>query len=226
MSHVGLKKVFIVSLAVFGFSLCAAEVHAHLFHHHGCQSGCGCGGDCGCDFGMGCGCSTCATPMSCCGTYGGRSFGNWGTPAYLGCGWGACCFGGMADSGTERFGEAPAPAPTAAPTEAPMPHNSAVPSHTSVESTFGENGVITIEVPYDAKVTVNGTLTKSTGSQRKFFSTGLVPGSTYEYEVKAEVVREGKIVVETQTVLLTSGEHNRVAFRCNTPGTEGLAATK
>jgi uncharacterized protein (TIGR03000 family) len=86
--------------------------------------------------------------------------------------------------------------------------------------------VITVSVPYDAKVTINGLLTKSTGSERKFFSSGMLPGAAYEYQVKAEVVRDGKVLVETHSVLLRAGERNSVVFGFSGPGTEGLATTE
>lgn len=100
-----------------------------------------------------------------------------------------------------------------------------LPGHTSIESGPGESGVLTVWVPYEAKVTINGMLTKSTGSKRHFVSYGLQPGYTYKYEVKAEVVREGKIVTERQTVSLTAGDRGGVAFGFNNPP-ENLAAAE
>ncbi len=80
--------------------------------------------------------------------------------------------------------------------------------------------MLTVWVPYEAKVTINGMLTKSTGSKRHFVSYGLRPGYTYNYEVKAEIVRDGKIYTESHTVSLTAGERNGVAFGFNIPNTE------
>ena len=87
--------------------------------------------------------------------------------------------------------------------------------NTSIEPVAGDSGVLTVWVPYEAKVTINGLLTKSTGSKRHFVSYGLIPGYTYKYVVKAEVVREGKILTEEQTVSLTAGARNGVAFGFN-----------
>ena len=98
-----------------------------------------------------------------------------------------------------------------------------VPKRTSVEPTPANSGILTIWVPNEAKVTINGLLTKSTGSKRHFVSYGLTPGSTYKYVVKAEIVREGKIVAEEQTVSLTAGEQGGLAFGFNIPSSEGLA---
>ena len=101
-----------------------------------------------------------------------------------------------------------------------------LPGHsTYIEPTSADSGILTVWVPNDAKVTINGKLTKSTGSKRRFVSYGLRPGYTYEYKVKAEVVREGKLVNEEQTVSLTAGAQNGVAFGFNN-NTEGLAAAE
>ncbi len=102
-----------------------------------------------------------------------------------------------------------------------------MPNKTSFEPAAGESGILTIWVPYEAKVTINGMLTKSTGSKRHFVSYGLRPGYSYKYVVKAEVVREGKIVTEEQTVSISAGDHGGVAFGFNNPpSVEGLAQTE
>ena len=89
-----------------------------------------------------------------------------------------------------------------------------------------ESGVLTVWVPYDAKVTVNGLATKSTGSRRQFVSYGLKPGLSYKYVVKAEVVRDGKTVEDTQTAVLTAGQVTAVAFGFNTAAAEQVAAAQ
>ena len=71
------------------------------------------------------------------------------------------------------------------------------PARTSAD----ESGVLTVWVPYDAKVTVNGLETRSTGSRRQFVSYGLKPGFSYKYEVQAEVVRNGQVQEDTRTVV-------------------------
>jgi uncharacterized protein (TIGR03000 family) len=81
-----------------------------------------------------------------------------------------------------------------------------------------ESGVLTVWVPYDAKVTVNGLQTRSIGSRRQFVSYGLKPGLSYKYEVKAQIVRNGQVLEDTRTVTLTAGEITAVAFGFNTTG--------
>lgn len=104
--------------------------------------------------------------------------------------------------------EAPAPAEPPTPADEAMPKTSG----TSAE----ESGVLTVWVPYDAKVTVNGLETRSSGSRRQFVSYGLKPGFSYKYEVRAEVVRDGKVQEETRTITLTAGQTTAVAFGFNT----------
>jgi uncharacterized protein (TIGR03000 family) len=86
--------------------------------------------------------------------------------------------------------------------------------------------VLTVWVPNEAKVLINGLTTKSTGSTRSYVSYGLKLGQMYEYKIKAEVVREGKIITEEQTVLLQAGTQRSVVFGSSIPSVEGLATTR
>lgn len=95
---------------------------------------------------------------------------------------------------------------------------------TTMAPTSATSGLLTIYVPYEAKVTINGLDTKSTGSRREYVSYGLKPGYTYEYTIRAEIVRDGKPLSDERTVVLTAGARNAVAFGFNTPNTENLAA--
>lgn len=90
----------------------------------------------------------------------------------------------------------------------------------STSVTPDNSGMLTVWVPYDAKVFINGMATKSTGSRRTFVSYNLKDGFSYKYEVRAEVVRNGKIVEDTKTVVLTAGANNAVAFGFNIAPTE------
>jgi len=120
----------------------------------------------------------------------------------------------------ELPGLSPAPG-----TEPLLPDSTAplLPDSTGV-STRENSGLLTISVPYDAKVTVNGLLTRSKGSRRQFVSYGLKPGYSYRYEVRAEVVRNNQRVEDVQTIVLTAGDAKAVAFGFNALGTEALAA--
>jgi uncharacterized protein (TIGR03000 family) len=84
--------------------------------------------------------------------------------------------------------------------------------------------VLTVWVPFDAKVSVNGMETRSTGSQRQFISYGLKPGFSYKYVVKAQVIRNGQTQEDTQTVTLTAGQITSVAFGFNSAPQQVAAA--
>ena len=100
-----------------------------------------------------------------------------------------------------------------------------LPRPTSKVNTRKNSGLLTIYVPYDARVTINGLATKTKGSRREYVSYGLKPGFSYKYEVRAEVVRDGETVSDVRTVVLTAGGREAVAFGFNSDATEGLAAS-
>ncbi|MGA2063528.1 MAG: TIGR03000 domain-containing protein [Thermoguttaceae bacterium] len=165
------------------------------------------------------------------------------------CGWGtytstaSCCGGGEypvyaapVDStiGPAMTPSAPAPAaPTPATKSATPPADGSAPKPpaggpagagtTLQEPTQETSGLLTIWVPAEAKVSINGLATRSTGSKRQYVSFGLKPGFTYKYEIRAQIVRDGQLVEETRTVSLTAGERSAVAFGFNKP-VEAVAA--
>ena len=71
---------------------------------------------------------------------------------------------------------------------------------------------LSVQVPADAKVFVNGLATTSKGDRRQYVSRGLNDGYSYSYEVRAEVVRDGKVVEETKSVYVKAGETSQLAF--------------
>lgn len=74
------------------------------------------------------------------------------------------------------------------------------------------DGLLMVDVPADAKIFVNGSTTTSTGASRQFVSRDLQSGFNYTYEVKAEVVRDGKTVEQVKTINLRAGQTANVAF--------------
>jgi uncharacterized protein (TIGR03000 family) len=138
---------------------------------------------------------------------------------------------GCSSCGNAAPAVAPSPAPTPAKKPvaepAPAPATPAPPVPVEPKTTglsADESGFLTIWVPYDAKVTVNGMETKSQGSRRQFVSFGLKPGLSYKYVVKAEVVRDGQLQEDTRTVILTAGEISAVAFGFNVPSQQVASA--
>ena len=79
------------------------------------------------------------------------------------------------------------------------------------------DGLLTVSVPEEAKIFVNGQPTRSTGERREFVSRDLELGASYTYEVRAETIRGGKTVSETKTVSLRGGQTANLAFALPAP---------
>lgn len=69
-----------------------------------------------------------------------------------------------------------------------------------------------VSLPEDAKVYVNDKPTSTPGDVRRYISRNLKPGTTYTYEVRAEVEREGELYQQTQVVELEAGLEKSIAF--------------
>ncbi len=93
----------------------------------------------------------------------------------------------------------------------------------NVVPTPENSGLLTVCVPYEAKVTINGLPTTSKGSQRLFVSSGLKPGLDYAYEVRAQIVRDGQSIDETRNVVLRAGAIESSAFGFDLPGSANAA---
>lgn len=123
---------------------------------------------------------------------------------------------------------APAPAPAPAPPvdsvlppdPAPLPPEPAdaapaldlPPNPRDASDDLRNGAVLTLDVPEDAKVYINGLLTKTPGTQRTYVSRGLDPGYRYTYEIRAEVVRNGQPVSEQRVVELQAGQTQTLAM--------------
>ncbi len=174
----------------------------------------GCGGGCGgygyyAPYYSGC-CSTCYGGCSSCG--------------YSACGYSSCgscgdSYGGSCSScqpASSTIPSTPSNAPTpVSPTPAPPSLPGPGPAPKSTGTSTDDSGSLTVWVPYDAKVIINGLETRSTGSRRQFYSSGLKPGLNYTYVVRAQVIRNGQVQEDTQKVTLTAGQINAVAFGFN-----------
>ncbi len=119
----------------------------------------------------------------------------------------------------------PQPQPPAAPPAGaiPGPAQEGAPQTTVPHASAGQ---LTIWVPRDATVTINGYRTTSTGQRRVYVSYGLKPGYTYKYVVRAEVIRNGRRVHQTRTVYLTAGSTSQMAFLLEGTAELQLAATR
>ena len=75
-----------------------------------------------------------------------------------------------------------------------------------------DGAMLTVEVPVDAKIFVNGVRTKATGEVRRYISRGLVPGKQYEFTVQMSLERDGIETEESRVVSLSAGEGTRLSF--------------
>lgn len=75
---------------------------------------------------------------------------------------------------------------------------------------------IVVSLPADARLLVDGAATTSTSDRRTLVTPELVFGSSYVYTMQAEVVREGRTMVETQQVTVRGGDVTNVNFNFST----------
>lgn len=84
--------------------------------------------------------------------------------------------------------------------------------------------VLAVHVPADARVYVNDELTANDGALRYFNSVGLEPGEAYVYRVRAEVVRDGKVLSETKVARVGAGKSADLQFGLEGGESERVAA--
>jgi uncharacterized protein (TIGR03000 family) len=78
---------------------------------------------------------------------------------------------------------------------------------------------LVVEVPADARLYIDDQLMKTTSSKRVFSTPFLAQGQAYYYEVRVEVLRDGKPVSETKKVVVRAGEEARASFPNLEPAT-------
>ncbi len=146
-----------------------------------------------------------------------------------------CCSDAAAPSASATLEYGDGPTPAEPPAEEALPEESppaeppgdlpaepppgvvppATEPGTTGAPTAANSGLLTIWVPHDAKVIINGLTTRSTGSRRQYVSYGLTPGLSYKYEIRAQVVRDGRLLEDVRNVTLTAGQRDAVAFGFN-----------
>ena len=180
------------------------------FGHGGCYGGggsclgCyGCWGYGGC-YGYGCSGSGYGGCWGCYGSYNYSSYGCHGCYGCSGC-YGSCygCWGCHGCWGYSGY--------------APMYGAPAVPDKVMPGATQGSGAAsnrarLVVEVPADAKLTIDDQPTKATTPTRTFNTPALQSGQTYYYILKVEVAREGLTHTETRRVLLRAGEEVNAKF--------------
>lgn len=65
---------------------------------------------------------------------------------------------------------------------------------------------VVVELPADAKLYIDNHLTRSSESVRSFRTPALAPGQTYYYELRAELVVDGKVYEQKRRVEVRPGQ--------------------
>lgn len=74
---------------------------------------------------------------------------------------------------------------------------------------------IVVELPADAKVSINGQATTSTSSVRTFVTPELAPAKKFTYSLTAEIVRDGQTLSTTETVAVSAGKETRLILNAD-----------
>ncbi|CAN5447229.1 hypothetical protein BH11PLA2_BH11PLA2_15570 [soil metagenome] len=124
---------------------------------------------------------------------------------------GSSCYGSSCNgcSGGVIYDMAPSVVmpPAATTPAAPVP---ATPTPMPMKTS--SNAFITVELPANATLTVDGTVVAGEGTSRLFHTPNLAAGQNYFYEMTAEVVVNGKTESQARKVVLTAGENVTATF--------------
>jgi uncharacterized protein (TIGR03000 family) len=72
---------------------------------------------------------------------------------------------------------------------------------------------VLVELPADSKLYIDDRLIENGGARWAFRTPALESGQAYYYEVRAEVVVDGKPLSETRRVIVRAGETVKADFR-------------
>jgi uncharacterized protein (TIGR03000 family) len=88
---------------------------------------------------------------------------------------------------------------------------------TTIRNQKPDEAVLNLSLPLDAKVYINGKLTKTTGSFRSFVSRRLRAGGKYAYDIKAVAKRNGQDVVLERKIELLAGMDQSIELDFDAP---------
>lgn len=84
-------------------------------------------------------------------------------------------------------------------------------------------GTISILVPENAQVSINGYVTKSTGRVRRYVAQNLKPGLVYPFNIQVKVVRDGRTLTDARQVKLSGGVLEAVVFKFDKTSVDRIA---
>ena len=76
----------------------------------------------------------------------------------------------------------------------------------------GNKALVVVSLPADAKLFLNNQPTRTQGTVRKFLTPTLEPGATFTYVLRAELVHNGQVRVQTQQITFQAGRQANVTF--------------
>ena len=130
---------------------------------------------------------------------------------------------------TDPLGPMPVPSTDPTPSTDPLLPDPGVPSRSldplqdkGVSAPTSE-GTISILVPENAQVTINGYVTKSTGRVRRYVAQNLEPGLVYPFNVQVKVVRDGRALTDQRQVKLAGGALEAVVFNFDKTSVDRIA---
>lgn len=201
------------------FNYCSGCFGCAGYGCYGCYGGAGCYGSWGYYGGYGNYAHPAAYAMY--GTYW-YCTGGYGYAPAIACYGGLGCYGGWSGYGPALPGTVVNPSPATTPTrpqtqpkmkfeDAPVPK---APEKMPEEVRNSQpRGTVVVEVPADAKVYIDGKLMRSTSTPRVFHTPPLQADETYFYDIRADVVRDGKTVSQSQRVIINPGQRVLTAFK-------------
>jgi uncharacterized protein (TIGR03000 family) len=77
--------------------------------------------------------------------------------------------------------------------------------------------ILSLKLPREARVYINGKLTKTQGALRQYVSRNLTKDKNYRYRVKAVVEKDGREIVRTRLVSMRPGHDRLVQFKFDQP---------
>ncbi len=99
----------------------------------------------------------------------------------------------------------------------PAPRTATPASFKNLATSTSGDARLDIRVPADAKVLINDHATTSVGEERRYVSQGLKRGAKYRYEVRAEIVRDGRTISQTKIVQLGANQRTDMVFDLSGP---------
>lgn len=96
------------------------------------------------------------------------------------------------------------PHPAAPPAPAPEPLKKPAPLGSARQPDL--KALVVIDVPEDAKLYIDGAAMKPGSGRRTFSTPELTPNKAYFYDIKIEVVQDGKPVTRTQRLVIRPGQ--------------------